>query len=223
MRALNVVAKWITIAGLAVVSFAAQAQLSAGKEYLSITPPQPTPPGKNVEVIEFFWYGCPHCADLQPALREWLKRKPADVTFRSNPAAFNDAWLQLARTYYAIDVLGEQERLHAEVFNAIHKTKKLDPKVLAKDPKTLFEWVGTQKVDVKKFTDAYNSFAVVSKTQRTVDTTSAYGITGTPSIAIDGRYLTAPHMVPPKGNDYSQFFKTVDELIAMARAQRKGK
>jgi thiol:disulfide interchange protein DsbA len=147
------------------------------------------------------------------------------VTFRSQPAAFNDGWTQLARTYYAIEVLGETEKLHGEVFNAIHRSKKLDPKILAKDPKTLFAWVGSQKVDEKKFTDAYNSFSVVSRAQRTVDTTSAYGVTGTPSIAIDGRYVTAPHMLPSKNNavDYDGFFKTVDALIAMARTARKGK
>lgn len=225
MRAFMQLSKWIGIVAFALTSAAAQAQLTLGKDYQAITPPQPTPPGKNIEVIEFFWYGCPHCADLQPALKAWLKRKPADVAFRSQPAAFNEGWLQLARTYYAIDAIGEGERVHAEVFNAIHKAKKLDPKVLAKDPKSLFEWVATQKVDIKKFTDAYNSFSVVSKTNRTVDTTSAYGVSGTPSLAIDGRYLTAPHMVQSRGAgvDYEQFFKNVDQLIAMARANRKGK
>jgi protein dithiol oxidoreductase (disulfide-forming) len=224
-RQLGKLAAMAVFASVTLATGDAHAQPVAGKTYQLITPPQPAPPGKNVEVIEFFWYGCPHCADLQPALKKWLKKKPADVAFRSQPAAFNDGWTQLARTYYAIEVVGETERLHSEVFDAIHKAKKLDPKVMAKDPKTLFEWVGTQKVDVKKFTDAYNSFSVVSKTQRTVDTTSAYGVTGTPSLAIDGRYVTAPHMVASKsdGVDYDQFFKTVDELIAMARAGRKGK
>ncbi|HTE15278.1 MAG TPA: thiol:disulfide interchange protein DsbA/DsbL [Burkholderiales bacterium] len=225
MPALMQILRLIGVTVIAFASFTAQAQLTAGKDYQMITPPQPVPPGKNVEVIEFFWYGCPHCADLQPSLKAWLKKNAADIAFHSQPAAFNEGWTQLARTYYAIDVVGESEKLHGEVFNAIHKNKKLDPKVLAKDPKTLFAWVGTQKVDVKKFTDAYNSFSVVSKTQRTIDTTSAYGISGTPSLAIDGRFLIAPHMVPAKaGNvDYEQFFKNVDQLITMARANRKGK
>ncbi len=128
-------------------SVGAQAQITPGKDYQSITPPHPTPPGKNIEVLEFFWYGCPHCKHLQPALQEWLKRKPADVAFRSQPVAFDDAWIQLARTYYAIDALGENDKLHLAVFEAIHKTKKLDPRGLSKDPKQLLEWVTTQKVD----------------------------------------------------------------------------
>ena len=226
MRALKQFWKLAAVTVFAIASTVAQAQLTAGKDYQPITPPQPTPPGKNIEVLEFFWYACPHCSQLQPSLQAWLKNKPADVAFRSQPAAFDESWTQLARTFYAIDTVGAVEKLHPEVFAAIHKTKKLDPKVLVKDPKTLFAWVGEQKMDVKKFTDAYNSFTVVSKTQRTVDVTSAYGVSGTPSIAVDGRYLIAPAMVPLKaGNsvDYERFFNNVDQLIAMARANRKGK
>ena len=225
MRALKQFWKLAAVTVFAVASTAAQAQLTAGKDYQAITPPQPTPPGKTIEVLEFFWYACPHCSQLQPSLQAWLKNKPADVAFRSQPAAFDESWTQLARTFYAIDTVGATEKLHPEVFAAIHKSKKLDPKVLAKDPKSLFAWVGEQKVDVKKFTDAYNSFTVVSKTQRTVDITSAYGVSGTPSIAVDGRYLIAPAMVPTKANavDYARFFNNVDQLIAMARANRKGK
>ena len=229
MRAFKLFGKLAAVAAFAFTSaftsISAQAQLTAGKDFTSITPPQPTPPGKSVEVLEFFWYGCPHCNHLQTPLHEWLKRKPADVAFRSQPAAFDDAWLQLARTYYAIDALGENDKLHGAVFEAIHKTNKLSPRTLGKDPKSLFEWVGTQKVDAKKFTDTYNSFSVVSKTQRTVDTTSAYGITSTPTLAIDGRYLIAPSMTMRADNsvDYARFFNNVDQLIAMARAARKGK
>lgn len=218
--------KLAAVAVFAFASIAVQAQLTSGKDYQAITPPQPTPSGKTIEVIEFFWYACPHCYHLQPALHEWRKRKPADVTFRSQPAAFDESWTQLARTFYAIEAMGAGEKLHGGIFAAIHKANRLNPKVLVKDPKSLFAWVGEQKIDAKKFTEAYNSFSVVSKTQRTVDVTSAYGVTGTPSIAIDGRYLIAPAMVPPKADnsvDYERFFKNVDQLIAMARAHRKGK
>ena len=225
MRALRQFWRLAAVTVFAIASTAAQAQLTVGKDYQAITPLQPTPSGKTIEVLEFFWYACPHCSQLQPSLQAWLKNKPADVAFRSQPAAFDESWTQLARTFYAIDTVGAVEKLHPEVFAAIHKTKKLDPKVLVKDPKTLFAWVGEQKMDVKKFTDAYNSFTVVSKTQRTVDITSAYGVSGTPSIAVDGRYLIAPAMVPMKANavDYERFFNNVDQLIAMARANRKGK
>jgi thiol:disulfide interchange protein DsbA len=225
MHAWKYLLKLVATAVFTLAGITAQAQLTPGKDYLAITPPQPTPPGKNIEVLEFFWYACPHCYHLQPSLHEWLKRKPADVSFRSQPAAFDESWTQLARTFYSIDAIAA-DKLHGEIFTAIHKTNKLNPKLLAKDPKTLFNWVGEQKVDVKKFADAYNSFAVVNKTKRTMDITSAYGITGTPSLAIDGRYLISPAMVPSTaGNtvDYERFFKNVDQVIAMARANRKGK
>ena len=201
-------------------------QLVAGKDYQNLKTPQPVANEKTVEVLEFFWYGCPHCDHLQPALHEWLKRKPADVTFRRQPAAFQDSWVQLARTYYAIDAIDATDKLHMEVFNAIHRTKVLNPAKLAKDQNPLFDWVATQGVDRKKFVEAYNSFGVATKSQRTIDITSAYDISGTPSLVIDGRYLTAPSMIPPKANntvDYELFFRTVDQLIAMARKNRGGK
>jgi thiol:disulfide interchange protein DsbA len=224
MRAMLKFGKWAAVALLAVVGATAHAQLTQGKDYLAITPPQPAPPGKNVEVIEFFWYGCPHCYHLQPALHAWLKKKPADVTVRSQPAAFNESWLPMARAFYAAEAIGVNDRLHGAVFEAIHKTKKLDLRQIGRDPKPLFDWVASQGVDRKKFADAYNSFAVISKTNRVVDATSAYGISGTPSLAIDGRYLTAPHMISQGGEpDYARFFRVVDQLIDMARAQRKGK
>lgn len=227
MRFLMTAVAALATLAMSVTTAPAPAQsLIAGKDYQLITPPQPVPAGKNVEVIEFFWYGCPHCAHLQPSLAEWLKKKPADVTFRGQPAAFDENWTQLARTYYTIEVMGAQAKLHLPLFDAIHKTKKLNPAALVKNPKPLFEWVGTQQVDATKFAEAYNSFSVVSKAQRTVDTTSAYGVSGTPALAIDGRFLIAPSMTPLKANnsvDYERFFKNVDQLIAMARANRKGK
>jgi thiol:disulfide interchange protein DsbA len=200
--------------------------LVAGKDYQILKTPQPAADSASIEVLEFFWYGCPHCDHLQPALHEWLKRKPADVAFRRQPAAFQDSWVQLARTYYAIEAIDATDKLHGEIFNAIHRTKTLNPNSLLKDQKPLFELVASKGVDQKKFADAYNSFGVNTKSQRTVDITSAYDITGTPSIVIDGRYLTAPSMMPPKANntvDYDLFFRSVDQLIAMARKNRGGK
>jgi len=197
----------------------------AGKDYQVIKPPQPTESGNKVEVLEFFWYGCPHCAHLQPSLRAWLKRKPADVDLKHQPAAFQDSWLQLARTYYAIESLGLTEKLHYDLFEAIHDRRVLDPAALARDPKSLFDWVAAKGVDRKRFMDAYNSFAVVSKTQRTIDLTMRYDIPGTPALVIDGRYLASPSMTlkADRTIDYDRFFQVVDQLTAMARKNRGAK
>ncbi|HEY9446771.1 MAG TPA: thiol:disulfide interchange protein DsbA/DsbL [Burkholderiales bacterium] len=217
---------WLALLACLLAFAPAQAQQPvAGKDYQVIKPPQPTDSGNKVEVLEFFWYGCPHCAHLQPSLRAWLKRKPADVDFKHQPAAFQDSWLQLARTYYAIESLGLTEKLHYDLFEAIHDRRALDPATLARDPKSLFDWVAAKGVDRKKFLDAYNSFGVVSKTQRTIDLTMRYDIPGTPALVIDGRYLTGPSMTlrSDRTIDYDRFFQVVDQLIAMARKSRGGK
>lgn len=212
--------QWLSVAALAIIASAitpVSAQPVAGKDYLLIKPPQPTAAGKNIEVIDFFWYGCGGCNQLQPSLYEWLKRKPADVTFRRQPAAFQENWVQLARTYYTIEALDAAEKLHGEVFNAIHKTKALNPATLSKDPKTLFDWVATKGIERKKFVDTYHSFGVVSREKRTIDITSAYNISSTPTLVIDGQYVITPSA------GYELFFKQVDHLIDRARKSRGGK
>lgn len=221
--------RWISISALALMAMAAipaSAQLVAGKDYQVLKPAQPTTSGKNIEVIEFFWYGCPHCAHLQPSLHEWVKRKPADVTVRRQPAAFQDNWVQLARTYYTIEAIDAVDKLHGGVFDAIHKSKTLNPATLMKDQKPLFDWVASKGVNRQKFEEAYKSFGVASKAQRTIDVTSAYDISGTPALAIDGKFIIAPGMAPLKADnsiDYALFFKRVDQLIDLARKTRGGK
>ena len=168
-------------------------------------------------------YACPHCNNLQPSLRAWLKRKPADVEFRRIPAVLQDSWLQLARTYYAIEAMGLVDKLHHDLFAAIHDQRILDPKGLARDPKPLFDWVASKGVDRQKFMDTYNSFAVSNRTQRAVEFTRNYDVPYTPVLVVNGRYLTSPSM---KGNNnaggtlnYDKFFQNLDQLIALARAK----
>lgn len=222
--------RWLSLLPLLVaVSFApslgAQQPPVAGRDYQLIKPPQPTSAGNKIEVIEFFWYGCPHCATLQPQLKAWAKRKPADVELKHQPAAFQESWLQLARAYYTIETLGAMDKLHGELFSAIHDKRQLDPAALSRDPKPLFDWVGTKGVDRQKFVDTYNSFGVQSRTQRTIDATQRYDIPGTPALVIDGRFLTGPSMTlrADRSIDYDRFFQVVDQLIAQARKTRGAK
>src|ERR1700741_3692543 len=114
--------------GLALPGVAAS--LAKGTNYEVLAQPQPTDSKGKVEVLEFFWYACPHCYSLQPPLETWLKRKPADVEFRRVPAVLDNSWLQLARTYYAIEAMGLLDKLHRDLFNAIHQQKALDPRRL---------------------------------------------------------------------------------------------
>lgn len=222
MRFVQRVLFGLMVAVLGTASSGAWAQLVAGRDYRLIKPQPAVSTGRTVEVKEFFSYACPHCDHFQPSLHEWLAKKPADVEFRRQPVIFNDSWIAVARTYYAIETIGQVDKLHADVFTAIHAQKKLDPRTLGKDPKPLFDWIASKGVDRQKFVDAYNSFSVDSKVKRTQDISAAYEVDGTPTVVIDGRYLTSPSMIPAKaGNvDYPRFFAAVDTLIAMARASR---
>jgi len=210
------------IAVLCLAGGAAASGLAKGVNFELINPPQPGESGKKIEVVEFFWYACPHCSNLQAPLRAWLKRKPADVELRRIPAVLQDSWLQLARAYYAFEALGVTDKLHYELFAAIHNQRTLDPKALARDPKPLFDWVASKGVDAQKFADAYNSFAVTNRARRAADLTRNYDVPYTPVLVVDGRFITSPSM---KGNgnpdgslNYEKFFQVVDQLIAQARA-----
>ncbi len=207
------------LAGLAVAP-GASAQFTSGKDYLIISPPQPTDSGNKVEVLEFFWYGCPHCNSLQPSLVAWLKQKPADVEFRRVPAVLGQSWIPLTQVFYTLEALGLTEKFHHDVFAAIHKDK-----VRLQDPETLFDWVAKRGVDRKKFTDTYSSFGVRSRVQRAIEMSRTYGIPGTPALVVDGRYLTAPHLGLNQGQtlSYERYFKIVDHAIALARKARPGR
>lgn len=207
-------------AALSLFFTSAQAQLTAGKDYALVQPPQPTDSGSKVEVLEFFWYGCPHCNNLQPSLEAWLKRKPADVEFRRVPAVFQDSWLPMTRAYYTIEALGMIDKLHNEMFVTLHKQR-----VQLRDANAIFDWAAARGVDRKKFADTYNSFGVNGKAQRSIELTRKYDIPGTPALVVDGRYLTAPSMTlkADRTVDYERFFRVVDGLIAEARKGKSGK
>jgi thiol:disulfide interchange protein DsbA len=196
-----------------VLAGAASAQV-AGKDFQQLTPPQTPETGKKIEVIEFFSYACPHCHSLEPTVRAWLKKKPADVEFRRIPVIFRDDWAPLARLYYTLETMGLVERLHADVFAAVHEQH-----VQLQDPKVLADWVATKGVDKQKFMDTYNSFTVQSRTQRTREVSQRYHIEFTPEFVIDGRYITAPSMV----GELEPFYRVVDQLVVMARKNRGGK
>lgn len=207
---------------LTVASHAAQPPV-AGREYTVLNPPQPTDSGKKIEVIEFFWYGCIHCYNLEPALKTWLKRKPADVEFRYVPAIFDAAsWGPLARAFYSLEAMGLGAKYHDDIFNAIHRDKQ---KAIVSDPRALAEWLAAKGVDKQKFLDTYNSFAVNGRTQRSMDMTRNYDVPGTPAIVVDGRYITGPSNTvnPDNSVNYDRFFGVVDQLIAQARKDRGGR
>lgn len=194
----------------------------AGRDYTLINPPQSTASGNKIEVLEFFWYGCIHCYNLESPLKAWLKHKPADVEFRYVPAAFDSSWLPAARAFYALEAMGVTAKYHEDIFTAIHRNNR---KALVSDPRAMADWLGSKGLDKQKFLDTYNSFAVNGRTQRTTDITRRYDIPGTPALVVDGKYLTGPSMMVGSDNNvsYERFFRVLDQLIAQARKERGGK
>ncbi len=200
---------------LGVISFtgisSARAELVEGRDYTALPHPQPTESGKNIEVLEFFWYGCPHCYDLHPHIKTWLKKMPKDVSFRYVPAIFRPNWIPGLKTFYALEALGERDKLHDKVYEAIH-ADKVD---LTKD-EVLFDWIAKQGIDRQKFIDAYNSFSVQNQVARATQMSKDYNLSGVPTVVVDGRYLTSGKM----GGTPQDTIKTLDELIEKVRKER---
>ena len=158
----------------------------AGTDYYKLDKPAPvdTPAGK-IELIEFFWYSCPHCNAFEPTFDAWTKRAPKDVVIKRMPVAFRPDFEPQQRLYFALDAMGLVEKLHAKVFYAVHVEKNR----LA-TPESIFEWVAKQGVDKAKFADQFNSFTAAGKVKRAVQLQDAYKVEGVPSLGIAGRFYT---------------------------------
>jgi protein dithiol oxidoreductase (disulfide-forming) len=156
-------------------------------------------------VLEFFWYGCPHCYSFEPYLKAWKKTKPANVEFVRVPAVFRPDWEVQARAYYALSNMGVIEDLHGKIFTAIHKDKK---KLNKKAPLT--DFLVENGVDRKRFEQEYKSFAVDGMVRKAKKKQTAYKIQGVPSVAVNGKYLTSGSM----SGSYDNLIKIVDYLVA---------
>lgn len=167
---------------------AAQQAVRADVDYRVIQPQPVAVPG-SIEVIDFFWYGCPHCHSLQPSLERWISRKPADVVVRRIPAILRDSWAPHAHLYYTLEALGEVERLHQRVYYDYHVTR-----LSLANPDVAAVWATTNGITRERWDEAYNSPAVQRKVEQAARLTRAYSITGTPSLVINGRYLTSGNM-----------------------------
>lgn len=158
-----------------------------GVHYQVIKPAQPTaaPEGK-VEVMELFWYGCPHCFRFEPYVKGWLKKKSDDIVFRRVPAMLSPKWESHTRAYYAAEVMGVLDKLHEPLFIALHVEKKRIFK-----EQDILDFAASVGIDREKFANTYNSFAVSAKVQQSRKLTEAFNITGVPSIVVNGKYLTS--------------------------------
>ncbi len=157
-----------------------------GVDYLVLEKRAPVEaPAGKIEVVEFFWYNCPHCNAFEPALDAWIKRLPKDVAIRRVPVSFRDDFVPQQRLFYAIEAMGLTEKLHNKIFNAIHGEKQQLNKSDA-----IADWVAKQGVDKAKFLEQYNSFTVSTKATRATQLQNTYKVEGVPALGIAGRFYT---------------------------------
>lgn len=190
-------------------SASAMAQAREGKDYRKLSKPVPSEaPAGKIDVIEFFWYSCPHCNVFEPTFAAWMKTAPKDLYVRRVPVAFNGSFVPQQKIYYALEGMGKLEEVHAKVFRAIH----VDRLKLAKDD-DIFDWMGKNGVDVTKFKEVYNSFTVSNQVRKATQLQEAYGVEGVPSMGIAGRYYTDGTMAGSMQN----VLQVVEQLTATAR------
>ncbi len=196
---------------LACVSFAqpAAAQSQADLDYREI-PQQPIETGEKIEVIDFFFYGCQYCNDLLPRLERWRRGMPADVVMRHIPVVRHDSWVPLAKTYFTLEAMGEVERLHPAVFHSYHVED-----LYMSQEKVIAEWAGKQGLDREKFMAIYRSDETRQKVERARKQTMEYEIQGTPSLVVDGRFLT--------DGASAKTIEILDRMVRIARQQREKK
>jgi thiol:disulfide interchange protein DsbA len=193
---------------------AAQA-VDAGIDYAVLSPPQRTDvKAGQVEVLEFFWYRCPHCYHMESEVQAWEKKLPKNVVFKRVPGILSDGWIPLARAYYALEALGLVEQLHADAFKAIH-SQGMD----LNNPEAFFDWAVTKGVDRQKLSATYHSFGVNSKVMRAKQMTQAYKLTGVPAFAVSGKYTTSAYMT----GSQAKLFEALDELVDMELKAKGGK
>lgn len=184
--------------------------LKRGDNYREI-PAQPVADPTRIEVIDFFFYACPYCNELRPALETWRKAQGGDIVFRRVPAIRRDVWVPLARTYYTLEALGEVERLHDEVYKSYHNEKLHMSK-----PDVMADWAAKHGIDRQRWLDVYLSADTTSKVEQARKLTAAYDIQGTPSIVVDGRYLTSSGMT----DDVALIVPVVQSLVELVRSRR---
>ena len=201
---------WLALAAIASLAGPVPAQEIRARqnvEYRLIEPQKPETGGR-IEVIDFFWYGCPYCDALQPALEGWIRRKPADVALRRVPVILRDSWAPHARIFYTLEQLGEVERLHLRVYESYHVGLLHISK-----PEVMVEWAAANGIDRKRWLDAYNSPAIDAKVERAKELAAAYTVQVTPTLVVDGRFLTS-------GSAVRDIVPILEDVIRLARQRR---
>jgi protein dithiol oxidoreductase (disulfide-forming) len=193
-----------------------QAAFVAGKDFTILSPPQATESPGKIEVVEFFSYGCPVCAELEPHLHGWVKKLPPDVVLKRIPVAFHKTWIPLAKAHHVIEILGRSD-LVEKIFIAYHVEK-----IALTDEKVLFDWLLSKGVDATKLNEAWNSFTLNARLSRDKSMAVAYGVDGVPTLYVDGKFrVKSTRATTPGFVKHSQVAAALDFLVNKARAERK--
>jgi thiol:disulfide interchange protein DsbA len=187
---------------------AAETTFVEGEHYQRVVPQQPTKTGEKIEVLEIFWYGCPHCYSFEPYVHEWLKTKADDVEFRRLPGVFRAEWVPHARAYYSAQALGVLDTIHVPLFEALH----LDGKPVF-NQEQLADFFETHGVAKKKFNKTFDSFSIDGKTRQAMLMSREYGISGVPAVIINGKYRSS---ATAAGN-FAELLKLIDHLVDKER------
>jgi thiol:disulfide interchange protein DsbA len=200
---------WLVIASLFLISTSyAEEEAFVGK-YDLIKTPQPTNNSEKIEIVELFWYNCPHCYQFEQQLGPWLKNQPADVEVIFMPAVFSEGWAVLAKAYYTAEILGVLDKVHHALFEALHvQHRKI------KTEQEVQAFFVEQGVEPQAFDKIYNAFSVDTKTRRATLLTRQYGITGVPALVVNGKYrISGSHVT-----SYGEMVEVVNYLIQKERA-----
>jgi thiol:disulfide interchange protein DsbA len=205
--------KGLAILMLTLSTFAFAEAPKVGDQFDAVAQAISTDNAAKIEVMEIFWYGCSHCYSMEAPLSTWVKKLPSDVYFKRVPGLPNPSWAPMAKAFYAMETLGVGEKLHTKLFEAIHKTKSLNPT----DEKAAIEWVTAQSgLDKLKVEGAFKSFTTNTSLNRAALVFRNSGATGVPSLMIDGKYITSSTMAG--GNE--QALTVADYIIGNVRADK---
>ncbi|HSQ73316.1 MAG TPA: thiol:disulfide interchange protein DsbA/DsbL [Rubrivivax sp.] len=183
----------------------------AGRDYMQIEPAQPVAGGGQIVVVEFFWYGCPHCSDMHPRLKAWAQRQGADVVLRYQPVIARERWEGGARMHFTLEAMGERARLADALFEAT-QLEGLD----LNDETVMLDWAARQGLDRRRFAEVYRSPEVQREVEAARTVGQRYQLSGVPSFAVDGKYLTSNTYTGSADDTLAM----VDRLVQKARDER---
>jgi len=203
--------KWLFASAFTLLAGAASAQIQPGREFQRIEPQRPVAADGRIEVIEFFYYGCPVCYETQPFLSRWLSKAPEYVAIRRVPALSTEAWEPFAKLFYTLETLGQVGRLHWPVYDYFHFEN-----VNLNDEKIMADWAARNGIERQKFAEVYSSPGVAAKIGEARELLKLYGVRAVPTFIVDGKFLTSARLA----GGTEQVIRVVDHLVKLAREER---